>query len=471
MKYPLLITLFFYSFLPLISFAQSSVDSSLNSSYYTLNKINIVGNKQTKEKIILREIPLKIGDSIEIKALDDFLKKSQQNIINTSLFNFATIDTVLGQNHTLTLQVKVIERWYLWPNPIFEISERNFNTWLENPNLERVSYGCYVVKNNFRGRKENIQFRIRLGYAEQYGFAYNIPYLNKKQNLGLGMAFSLSRNHEIQYKSENNKQVFYKDPDKYVRQELGARIRLGYRIGIYGSHSIELRYNEANIIDTVQFITKNYFSNNATKTQFFSLNFQFRDDRRDNKAYPLTGYYTALDITQVGFGLLKNEDFSVFRTEIMYNRYDNLWKRFYLAEGIKLKLSPNSNQPYFVQRGLGFADFVRGYELYVIDGQNYGLIRSNIKYQLVKPHVQKLAWVPSEKFNTFHYAFYVNLFADAAYVSDMEYVENNFLANKFIYGTGIGIDFVTYYDLVFRIEGALNGLNKTGIFLHLVAPI
>ena len=471
MRYIFSFLLLLSGFLPVATMAQNFADSAKHEAYLILGNIKIQGNKQTKEKIILREFPLKTGDTIAVSEVAEFLKKSQQNIINTSLFNFATIDSSVDSNQRLNLQVKVIERWYLWPNPIFEIAERNFNTWLENPNLDRVSYGCYVVKNNFRGRKENIQFRVRLGYAEQYGFAYNIPYLNKKQNLGLGMAFSFSRNHEIQYKSENNKQVFYKDPNNYVREELGARIRLGYRIGIYGSHSIELRYNEAKVVDTLRYITKNYFSNNNIKTQFLSLNFQFRDDRRDNKAYPLTGYFAALDVTQVGFGLLKNEDFSVFRTELLYNRYDHLWKRFYLAEGIKLKLSPNSNQPYFVQRGLGFADFVRGYEIYVIDGQNYGLIRSNIKYQLVKPHVQKLSWVPSEKFNTFHYAFYVNLFADAAYVSDMEYTENNFLANKFIYGTGIGIDFVTYYDLVFRVEAALNGLNKTGLFLHLVAPI
>ncbi len=168
---------------------------------------------------------------------------------------------------------------------------------------------------------------------------------------------------------------------------------------------------------------------------------------------------------------MKDEDFSIFRTELQYNRYDHLFKRFYLAEGIKLKLSPNAQQPYFVQRGLGFSDFVRGYELYVIDGQNYGLLKTNVKYQLVKPHTQKLAWVPSEKFSKFHYAFYVNLFADAGYVVDSSYESQNKLANKLIYSTGLGLDLVTYYDLVFRIEATINAQNKSGIFLHLVAPI
>ena len=462
--------LFLFSLCFFESFSQTLVDTFALRKY-TIGNITLSGNKKTKDKIILREIPFRTGDIVLKNDFPELIKRAQQNIINTSLFNFATIDTVVENDTVVKLLVKVTERWYLWPNPIFEISERNFNTWLENPNLERVSYGCYLVKNNFRGRKENIQFRVRLGYAEQYGFAYNVPYLNKKQNLGLGFSFAFSRNHEIQYKSKNNKQVFYKDRDKYVREEWGTRIRLGYRIGIYNSHSLELRYNKASVADTLKFITQNYFSNNANRTQFFSLNYQFREDQRDNKPYPLKGFIGLIDITRIGFGILKNEDFKVFRTEIIFNRYDKLSNRFYVAEGIKLKLSPNANQPYSVQRGLGFSDFVRGYELYVIDGQNYGLLKTNIKYQLVKPHIQKLSWVPSEKFNTFHYAFYVNLFADGAYVVDTQYTKDNFLANKFIYGTGIGIDFVTYYDLVFRVEGAINGLNKTGIFLHLVAPI
>jgi outer membrane protein assembly factor BamA len=466
-----ILCIFFGLQICLLALQAQNLNESLSSKKYIIGQINFTGNKKTKDKIILREIPFKTGDTLTVSEFALLTKKSQQNIINTALFNFATIDSTFVTPELVNLSVNVKERWYIWPNPIFEIAERNFNTWLENPNLYRVSYGAYVVKNNFRGRKENIQIRLRLGYAEQLGLAYNIPYLNKKQNLGLGFSFSYSRNHEIQYKSAENKQVFYKDPDRYVREELGARVRLGYRIGIYGSHSMELRYNQANVVDTIKFLTSNYFSRNATKTQFFSLNFQFRQDERDYRPYPLTGFLAILDVTKVGFGLLKQEDFTVFRTEIVYNRYDKLCNRFYLAEGIKFKLSPNVKQPYFVQRGLGFSDFVRGYEVYVIDGQNFGLFKSNIKYQLVKNRVQKLNWVPSEKFNTFYYSFYLNLFADAGYVSDQDFRNENFLANQFLYSTGIGLDFVTYYDLVFRIEGTLNGLNKTGIFLHLVAPI
>ena len=467
-------SLFLLSFFLVCNFysiAQSATDSSFHRNPITIGNIIITGNKKTKNSIIFREIPFKTGDTIARKNFATLITKAKQNLINTSLFNFVTIDTSIDNMLIATISVNVKERWYTWPNPIFEISERNFNTWLENRNLDRVSYGFYIVKNNFRGRKENIQLRVRLGYAEQYGMSYNIPYLTKKQNFGLGFSFAYARNHEIQYKTLENKQKFFKNTNKYVREELSGRVRLSYREGIYTTKSFELRYNFAKVSDTIQYLAKNYFSNNSNYTEFFSMNYQFRRDERDNKPYPLNGYYFSVDIAEVGFGILKKEDFQLWRTDILLNKYAQIHNRFYAAAGLKLTVTSAAEQPYFLQRGLGFSDFVRGYEYYVIDGQDYGLLKTNIKYQLVKPRVIKMDFVPSEKFNNIHYAFYVNLFADAAYVYDNQYYKENFLANKFLFGSGVGLDFVTYYDLVFRAEFAVNGLKQTGLFLHLTAPI
>ena len=47
----------------------------------------------------------------------------------------------------------------------------------------------------------------------------------------------------------------------------------------------------------------------------------------------------------------------------------------------------------------------------------------------------------------------------------------SFLDNKFIFGTGIGLDFVTYYDKVLRLEYGINDMGETGLFIHFVAPI
>lgn len=44
------------------------------------------------------------------------------------------------------------------------------------------------------------------------------------------------------------------------------------------------------------------------------------------------------------------------------------------------------------------------------------------------------------------------------------------MQNQLIYGGGIGLDFVTYYDMVFRLEYGINKFKELGflfILLHL----
>jgi hemolysin activation/secretion protein len=80
--------------------------------------------------------------------------------------------------------------------------------------------------------------------------------------------------------------------------------------------------------------------------------------------------------------------------------------------------------------------------------------RSNVKYQLVKPNVKKVKeGQEKNKFKNLQYAFYLNAFADAGYVVN-KFTENNPLNNKMLYSWGLGLDFVTYYDMVFRFEYA-----------------
>jgi hypothetical protein len=62
------------------------------------------------------------------------------------------------------------------------------------------------------------------------------------------------------------------------------------------------------------------------------------------------------------------------------------------------------------------------------------------------------------------------LFFDTGYANS-EHVINSKLTNEFLYSGGLGIDLVTYYDKVLRIEYSLNKFGEHGIFFHLAAPI
>ncbi|MEK6616186.1 MAG: POTRA domain-containing protein [Bacteroidota bacterium] len=468
--FPLIFLSFFSS-----SFIFSQTDSSSfqtkPNDYVVINEINIFGNKVTKRHIILRELSFAVKDTIEKSNLHEKLSSAKENLLNTSLFNFVTVDTIPAGDERVNVLVTASERWYIWPVPIFEVQERNFNTWWETKNFNRANYGFYLNRENFRGRKEELGLYAQFGYTQKYGLSYTIPYLTHKQTSGAGFSFSYSRNREVAYMTQNNVLSYFKNPDAYVREELSGKLNYTYRKGIHNRHYLEGKFVQGKINDTLKFYTIDYFSNNETEMKFFVIDYSYRSDYRDSKQYPLRGYFWEFEATKLGVGILKDEKVDVTNLYLTLRDYEKLSNRFYLAGGLKIKFSPNKNQPYYVQRGLGWRDYVRGYEYYVIDGQRYVTTKLGLKYEIIKPHVQSIKVPSLNKFSTFHYALYANIFGDAGYADDHQYSLTNPLSNSFIYGYGVGIDYVTYYDVVIRLEYSFNKMMEHGFFVHFDAGI
>ena len=439
--------------------------------FCVIHSISLSGNKRTKQKIIFRELTFHEGDTIAIEELDFRLLRSKQNLLNTSLFNFVTVDTIPFFNEQIDIHIDVTERWYIFPIPIFEIAERNFNTWWETKDLKRASYGMYLTDENFRGLKQSLTLKVRLGYGEQYGLSYSIPYINKKQKSGLSFSTSYSRNHEIPFLTYGNQLKYYKNIHYYVRQEIAGRISYSYRSGLYDTHFAELRYIKGILADTILNLTPDYFPAGETSTQFFTINYGYKHDYRDSKVYPLKGYYIGVDVSKVGLGILSGEKINVLQIQVLARKYIKLYDRVYVGSSIKFKLSSSQKQPYYVQRALGYGDYVRGYEYYVVDGQSYGLFKSNIHFQIVKPHTKSIPLFENDKFDKFHYAFYLGLYFDAAYVKDRFYYANNPITNQWMAGYGASLDFVTYYDTVVRFEYSRNKLNENIFTIRLGAPL
>jgi len=127
-----------------------------------------------------------------------------------------------------------------------------------------------------------------------------------------------------------------------------------------------------------------------------------------------------------------------------------------------------------MDRAIGYdRDIVRGYEYYVVHGNNFGIMKNNLKFALLPTREFNVNFIRSEKFSKVHYAFYLNAFFDLGFVDNFfpQQELNNELENTLLMGYGLGLDFVTYYDLVFRFEYSFNRMNEHGFFLHFIAPI
>jgi outer membrane protein assembly factor BamA len=439
--------------------------------FVVVREIRFDGNKHTKRQVLAREMDMAEKDTVPLPDLFPRMRKSRENIFNTRLFNFVTVDTfhVAGEPCTVDIHVHVIERWYIWPWPYFEFSDRNFNTWLETMDWSRLTYGINLTVMNVRGRNETLVFPIHLGFNEKYGFIYTIPFVNRQQSVGISAGADYERNHEVIVGSEDNKTVYYKDPSNYPLQLFYGFGEVRLRPGFYSMNYFRLSYSAYLLSDSL--VSLNYGIGDLNRIKFLSVFYQYRNDRRDEHFYPLSGSY--FDISGTYNGVF-SDYLTVIYFESSYRKYWHIFNRWYVASGLFAKYSFAMEQPYFLQQGLGYGrTFVRGYEYYVVDGQHYLLWKNNLKFALLPKRVLKMGFLKSQKFNTVPYAFYLNVFTDLGYVYNRDAYSNelNSLQNSLLIGYGAGIDFTTYYDIVVRLEFSMNGMGKPGIYLHFMAPI
>lgn len=438
-----------------------------------VNKIYLSGNKVTHNKIIYRELALKAGDTLCYSAFIDALAKSKENLMNSSLFNFVNIRDVqvfANGKREADVHIEMNERWYIWPMPVVELAERNPNAWWETKDFSKINYALFFTWENFRGRKEALKLIAQGGYDEKYGFHYDIPFVNKSQTFGFILGAGMIRNHEVTYITLENKPVRFRHED-YLRHEYYAYFALNIRKSIHNSHYFELAYNDHQYNDIVFEMNPDFDPNQYNKFRYFSLTYFYKNDHRDKRSFPLNGYYVDAIVVKRGLGISSNANVDLLTFTTNLRKYWNLGHNWYLTGGFTGRAASTGNNPYFLNTGLGYGrDFVRGYEHYVIDGQNFALIKTDLKYALFQDQISNLPVLPS-KFNKIHWSIYLNFFVDAAYsTTDFPQLSNT-LQNKALLGYGAGFNFVSYYDIVIRLEYSYNKMGERDFFISFMAPI
>jgi len=441
-----------------------------NDGKIIIKNIVISGNKITKENIIFREIPFKKGDTLDTAAFDKQIIQAKQNLLNTSLFNFVDINIINPDSNFSEIYINLIERHYIWPLPFFELADQNFNTWLKKWDLSRIYYGLYVVIDNFRGRKEILKILARSGLDKSIGLSYQSPNINKNKTLGLAFATSYTTTDDIAYNLYNDKFQFLNIPGANVKTNYNATSQLTYRPDFYNYHTLSVAYDMVSFADTLFTLNPDYSS--LPKQEYFTFIYSYRDDHRDFRPYPLTGYFIEGRIEKKGFGILKKEDIDMFYIEGSFKKYTQLSENLFIAAGLSGKITIGDKILFNHRNILGFGNtFVRGFEYYSVNGKNMILTKTNLKYQILPQKIINLPLIKAQKFKKVPLSFYLNLYCDAAYAYDNKKNNTNKLNNTFLFGQGIGIDFVTYYDKIVRLEYSFNSLNENGIFIHFISSL
>ena len=455
-------------------FAVAPVDSVQK---VVVRSITLRGNYRTRDRIILREMTLHVGDSVRLADLPDRIAWDQRNINNTTLFVTVDAETQLTpaadstEAAQLDLTILMKERWYLIAYPVFDLADRNFNEWWydRGHDFRRTIYGGRLSYRNVTGTNDRLQMAVELGFLKRIGLSYSKPYIDRAQKIGLRVDLSYQTNKEIPYRTLADKWVFVKSEDD-LRERAYAAVMLTHRRGLYHYHALDTRYTRTTIADTIARLNPDYFLDGRTRQQFLSLSYSYRYDRRDNVIYPLRGTLFS-GIVGVA-GLLPSDNFHFLEASLAITRYWPLGGRFYGAGSLRGRSTWPTRQPYFNLRGLGNSvDMVRGYELYVVDGQRTAVWRNSLRYQLFDVRKQ-INWLHVRQFNTVPISAYITAFGDAGYVSSTvaEQYQSQ-LANRLLVGTGLSLDVVTFYNLVMRFSGSINGQGKTGFFFNLAQEL
>ncbi|MCB0689123.1 MAG: hypothetical protein KDC53_21445, partial [Saprospiraceae bacterium] len=159
------------------------------NEYMTVSSLVISGNRKTKEALILREMDFKINDTISIASISERFERNEKLLMNTGLFNQVSINIEdwNEDGQSLDLSVEVVESWYVFPLPIFNLADRNLNVWWTefNGSLKRVNYGMRFVYVNFSGNKDNLKLTLQGGYTRRVLLQYERPYINRKKTFGI----------------------------------------------------------------------------------------------------------------------------------------------------------------------------------------------------------------------------------------------------------------------------------------------
>jgi outer membrane protein assembly factor BamA len=436
-----------------------------------VGRVVIVGNTITRSRIIERELTLQTGDTIRLKNLPAILQLDRNKIYNLRLFNTVECKYLEYDPGMVDLIVEVSERWYTFPVPIFELSDRNVNEWIQNYNADfrRVNYGLRLYQYNFRGRNETLRLTAQFGFIRKYELQYRIPNLDATQRHGLNFRFDYGEPKNLAYFTKDHKLDFLSQRST-LRKTLGFNTAYTFRKSFYETHGLELEFRRSEVADTVVELNPNFYGNDSPRQQFFSLSYTFNSDHRDVIAYPLKGYQFTAYVNKSGLGL-PNENVNIFEANLTYAQHYDLKKGWFFSNFTSGYISSPSSQPYSMFGALGYrAQLIRGYEIFVIEGPSFALNKTTLKKRIFS-RVWHFEDMPVKQFRHFPLDIYLKTYTDIGYVRNYPFYEerglNTRLSDKFLAGAGLGLDVVTFYDTVFRFEYTFTREGTRGFFFNL----
>jgi outer membrane protein assembly factor BamA len=447
------------------------VSSYCLGQHIVVDSIFYEGNTKTKNYVLRRELDFKLHDTLPVNDLSSRFKENRSRILNTGLFKEVVVNIKSWNTETnhATILIHVEEIWYIYPVPIFELADRNFNVWWNefNGSFKRVNYGLRFIHNNLTGNQDALKVAVQLGYSSRLDAQYAWPYWGKNRNWRFNTDMLLSKSKESYYTTSEDKPVFYKSNSDYPLQRIRFGTSLENRTSLQLFQSIKLEYNYNQTISEVsQHLNPDFFLNGNSRQKYFSLNYMFAYDDRDLKYFPTKGRRSEIQITKEGLGNT-NGSLNTLFVKLYVEQFLSWTSHHSAGVQVNAKASIIRNKiPYYNSKALGYgSEYLKGFEYYVVDGMDFLFLKFRESYIFyennIKFRAQKKLGIKSMPVR-----LGIAAHAGTAYVNNVDYALNNKLANKWIYSSGLSFECLLSNTSLIQLDWSINGLKESGFYLH-----
>ena len=436
-----------------------------------IKKIKVTGNKKTHTSLIFNELDVNEGDSLPLEGLMPAIEKNKLFLINTVLFNSVEIKISKWEGKDVYLLISVRESWYIFPIPQFELADRNFNVWWvrHNRDLRRVNLGLWFIWRNISGYNDLLKVIVQFGYTRKFELDYTLPPMGRKRKFGFNVNALYSDNKELAYNTLNNKLVFYNNYNTADRQlqRIRGRIRSYFRRTLFETHRLEINFLQLVTGDSIPMFNSDFFLGGKKMQRSFNLEYFYQLDKRDIRAYPLKGYYFSARLKKEGLGLF--QDINQLQLTAQLGHYMKIGKRLSVSTEINGRYSFIRTQTsYYNNKALGYnSNYVRGYQYYVINGQDFLIIKSDINVKIIDFKIPLFKKLNINYINNLPIKIHLRYHFDFGYVWDRHYAQFNKLSNTDLMGTGIGLDLILYsYNIIIQLEYTFNKNGENGLYFR-----
>ena len=268
--------------------------------------------------------------------------------------------------------------------------------------------------------------------------------------------------------TEENKPLFRQlDDERILLQRFRTSFGLKHRPDIFNFHDFKIEYHHNQIDEFVaKELNPDYFLEGKTEFRYFAIKYDYVHDRRVFNLYPQGGFLLFLNVTKEGLGI--HNDFNNLSISAGFEKYFSFGENWIWGGRIKAKTNVIRNQVAFANNtGLGYGNnIVRGYELYVVDGTDYALLKSSIRFKIFEKNKDWGKYMVLRQFKKMNIRWFLRANLDFGYVNEPTYVDTNTLNNRLLIGYGPAMDILLYHTYILSLEYSFNHLGESGLYIQ-----